>query len=105
MKAAQQKQEQAEQMRGELLQKVLAPDALERLNRIKLVKSDKARQLEDMVLNMAGQNQIQAQITDSYLKQMLEGISDGGETKTTGVSFDRRRFGDDDDSDVDLDGL
>ena len=43
MQEQQQKNEQAAQMREELLQKVLAPDAQERLGRIKLVKADKAR--------------------------------------------------------------
>jgi len=101
-----QKQEQQENMRKELLQKVLTPEANDRLARIALVKSDKARKLEDMVLGMAQKGQVQSQITDAYLKQMLEGISDSGagETKAS-ISFDRRRFGDDDDSDVDLDGL
>lgn len=36
-----------------------------------------ARKLEDMVLMMAQKGQVQSQITDSYMKQMLEGISDG----------------------------
>ena len=92
-----------------------------------------------MVLQMAQKGQVQSQITDSYLKQMLEGISDAGvrgtssctgaarlqararrvrararprwvcssqgETKTTSIKFDRRRFADDDESDVDLDDL
>ena len=35
---------------------------------------------------MAGQNQIQAQITDSYLKQMLEGISDGVRARAVPVT-------------------
>ena len=104
---------------------------------------------------MAQKGQVQSQITDSYLKQMLEGISDGvrrrprhsvpraramananrarrrgprrrrrparlsspipptpcpsrcsqgGAQKAT-IQIDRRRFGDDSDSDVDLEGL
>ena len=56
---------------------------------------------------LATRTQIQTQITDSYLKQMLEGITDS-ESKDKGgaaITFDRRRFGDDDDSDIDLDGL
>merc|ERR1719217_39812 len=95
-----------EEQRKELLQKVLTPEANDRLARIALVKPDKARKLEDMVLMMAQKGQVQSQITDSYMKQMLEGISDGGETtKATSVKFDRRRFGDDSDSEPDLDGL
>lgn len=54
---------------------------------------------------MAQKGQIQQQITDSYLKQMLEGISDGDSAPKKAIQIDRRRFGDDSDSDIDLDGL
>ena len=101
-----------------------------------------ARKLEDMVLMMAQKGQVKEQITDGYLKQMLESISEGvraclplerrqkthvtcllasvyshpcmlssllvaqGDSKSApAIKIDRRRFGDDDDSDVDLDGL
>ena len=73
----QEKAKQQEEMRKDLLQKVLTPEAADRLARIALVKPDKARKLEDMVLMMAQKGQVQSQITDSYMKQMLEGISDG----------------------------
>ena len=78
MQQQQEKAEKAKEMRDELLKKVLSPEAAERLNRIKIVKSDKAERLENMILQMAQQGQVQSQITDSYLKQMLEGISEGG---------------------------
>jgi programmed cell death protein 5 len=65
-----------------------------------------ARKLQDMVLMMAQKGQVQSQITDAYLKQMLEGISDGDDKPSASkITFDRRRFGDDSDSDIDLDGL
>jgi len=99
------KAQQQEEMRKELLQKVLTPEALERLHRIGLVKADKARKLEDMVLMMAQKGQVQSQITDSYMKQMLEGISDGEDKTKSGISFDRRRFGDESDDEDLLDGL
>ena len=78
MQQQQEKAEKAKEMRDELLKKVLSPEAAERLNRIKIVKSDKAERLENMIRQMAQQGQVQSQITDSYLKQMLEGISEGG---------------------------
>ena len=65
-----------------------------------------ARKIEDMILGMAQKGQVQSQITDSYLKQMLESIADGDDkSKSKGIQFDRRRFADDDDDDIDLDGL
>jgi DNA-binding TFAR19-related protein (PDSD5 family) len=59
-----------------------------------------------MVIMMAQKGQVQQQVTDAYMKQMLEGIAGGDSSASAAkVSFDRRRFGDDSDSDVDLDGL
>lgn len=59
-----------------------------------------------MVIQMAQKGQVQQQITDAQIKQMLEGISGGDSSASASkVTFDRRRFGDDSDSDVDLDGL
>ena len=63
-------------MRQDVLQRVMAPDAKERLARISLVKPDKARKLEDMVLMMAQRGQLGDQLSDLQLKQMLEQISD-----------------------------
>ena len=103
-----QKQQEQEGQRQEMLTRLMAPEAKERLNRISLVKPDKARKLEDMVLMMAQRNQLREALSDSQLKQMLEQISDsgaGGETRST-VVIDRRRMANDDsDSDVSLDGL
>ena len=63
-------------MRQDVLQRVMAPDAKERLARISLVKPDKARKLEDMVMMMAQRGQLGDQLSDLQLKQMLEQISD-----------------------------
>ena len=97
------KMEQERQMREELLQKLLTVDAKERLNRIKVVKPDRARQLEDMVINMGRKGQLQSALDDKQLKNMLESISGGGEPEKRKVVIARRM--DDSDSDVDLDGL
>ena len=102
---ARQKEEQQESMRKEILQKILTADAQERIGTTKLVKADKARKLEDMMIGMAQQGQVKQQINDAQLKQMLESITDSGEGKGPKIQFDRRRFGDDSDSDIDLDGL
>eukprot|EP00320_Phaeocystis_rex_P021748 CAMPEP_0119091238 /NCGR_PEP_ID=MMETSP1178-20130426/155608_1 /TAXON_ID=33656 /ORGANISM="unid sp, Strain CCMP2000" /LENGTH=131 /DNA_ID=CAMNT_0007074721 /DNA_START=43 /DNA_END=438 /DNA_ORIENTATION=+ len=103
--AAQNKKEQQESMRQDMLTRMMAPEAKERLNRISLVKPDKARKLEDMVLMMAQRNQLREALSDAQLKQMLEQISDsGGDDSRSKVVIDRRRR-DDSDSDVDLDGL
>lgn len=47
--AATAQKEQQDQMRADMLARLLSGDAKERLNRIALVKPDKARKLEEMV--------------------------------------------------------
>merc|ERR1712216_1021488 len=87
-----QKQQEQEGQRQEMLTRLMAPEAKERLNRISLVKPDKARKLEDMVLMMAQRNQLREALSDSQLKQMLEQISDsGGDDSSSKVVIDRRR--------------
>ena len=133
--AAAEKQAAAEAQRAEMLTKVLEPAALERIKRIALVKPEKVRRprrrprscaalahapfsrartrrapqskkLEDMVLSMAGRGQLREAITDASLAKMLEQISgQEEEVKAAPVKFDRRRYADDSDSDIDLDGL
>ena len=103
LKQANEQQQKNEEKRVELLTKVLDPKAQERLDTIKLVKPDKARAVEDRVLQMAGKGQLQSQVTEPMLKQMLEAI--GGEQAQAPIKYDRRRFDDSDDEEIDLDGL
>mmetsp|Transcript_10177 Transcript_10177/g.23929 ORF Transcript_10177/g.23929 Transcript_10177/m.23929 type:complete len:135 (-) Transcript_10177:190-594(-) len=101
---ANKKKQEQEGQRQDMLTRMMAPEAKERLNRISLVKPDTARKLEDMVLMMAQRNQLREALTDAQLKQMLEQISDNGAAPD--VVIDRRRMANDDsDSDVSLDGL
>eukprot|EP00316_Scyphosphaera_apsteinii_P025810 CAMPEP_0119335176 /NCGR_PEP_ID=MMETSP1333-20130426/88917_1 /TAXON_ID=418940 /ORGANISM="Scyphosphaera apsteinii, Strain RCC1455" /LENGTH=134 /DNA_ID=CAMNT_0007345657 /DNA_START=20 /DNA_END=424 /DNA_ORIENTATION=- len=100
--AAQQQKAEQEEARKEMLSQLLAPDAKERLSRISLVKPEKAKKLEEMVIQMARSGRLQKQLSDAQLKHMLEQISGGeDETKRNQIQFDRKRY-DDDDSDIDL---
>ena len=68
------------------------------------VRRQSANPLDPRVQEQVGQ--VQQQVTDAYMKQMLEGIAGGDSSASAAkVSFDRRRFGDDSDSEPDLDGL
>ena len=69
-------------------------------------RAPQSKKLEDMVLSMAGRGQLREAITDASLAKMLEQISgQEEEVKAAPVKFDRRRYADDSDSDIDLDGL
>ena len=91
-----------EEQRRVLLKQILSDEASERLNNIRLVKADKARQVEMFVLNAARTGQIQGKVSDEQLKDLLTQVSQKTETRTK-VTFRRRRMFDDDDDDDDDD--
>lgn len=70
----QEKAAQEKQMRDDLLTKMVSPEARERLANIMLVKPDKGKQLEDMIINMGRQGRLQQQLDDKGLKGMLEQV-------------------------------
>ena len=55
---------------------------------------------------MARSGRLQSQLQDSALRKMLEQISQGEESESSvKVQFDRRRYADESDSDLDLSDL
>eukprot|EP00742_Colponemidia_sp_Colp-10_P006401 GILJ01006859.1.p1 GENE.GILJ01006859.1~~GILJ01006859.1.p1 ORF type:complete len:151 (-),score=27.17 GILJ01006859.1:124-525(-) len=92
---SEQKQEMEDRRRMMLMQ-LLNNDARERLSRIALVKPDKARKIEDMLISAAQRGQLNEKITEPKLVQMLEQINEVA-TKETKITFKRRTFDDEDD--------
>ncbi|CAM6118303.1 unnamed protein product [Calypogeia fissa] len=90
------KREQEEQ-RTMMLARVLTPEARERLARIALVKPDKARGVEDVILRGAQYGQITEKVSEERLISLLEQINEQTQ-KQTKVTIQRRRtvFDDDD---------
>ncbi|EEB07280.1 DNA-binding TFAR19-like protein [Schizosaccharomyces japonicus yFS275] len=93
---------QQEEMRHNMLSQILEHSARDRLSRIALVRSDRAKAIEELLLRMAKTGQIRHKITESELIDLLEQIS-GQETKKkeTKIVVNRRKF-DDDEDDWDL---
>ena len=101
--------------RRTVVRSVLEPEALERLNRIGLVKPDKQARLEELILANVQRGVIKQKIDEGTFVNLLQQIEGGvpatgsttsagpGVVKSGGIQFKRRAF--DDDSDVDLDNL
>eukprot|EP00242_Pyramimonas_sp_CCMP2087_P014949 CAMPEP_0198210070 /NCGR_PEP_ID=MMETSP1445-20131203/19058_1 /TAXON_ID=36898 /ORGANISM="Pyramimonas sp., Strain CCMP2087" /LENGTH=143 /DNA_ID=CAMNT_0043884035 /DNA_START=57 /DNA_END=488 /DNA_ORIENTATION=+ len=88
---AQQEQKKAQdQQRAQMLQTVLQPAARERLTRISLVKPEKARKVEDMILKMAQGGKLGEPVSENQLIKWLEQITEGADTKAK-VTLARRR--------------
>lgn len=91
---------QREEMRQRMLDNLMTPEARERLGRIKLVKPEKARQLEDVVIAMAQQGQTNGIIDDASLVEILNRASASRET-TVKIEHKRRKRDDEWDDDED----
>ena len=85
-----------------MLSTFLTPAAKERLDRIALVKPEKAVAVSQMINSMAQRGALTEKITDERIKGMLNSVT-GNERPTTKVTIQRKRYGDeDDDEDYDL---
>lgn len=93
-----------EEQKQSILGQSLTPEALARLGTIKLVKPDKVRAVESMIVSMALSGKLPGRINEGKLIEMLEGI--GAKKKATSINIQRKRYAfdsdDEDDNDEDL---
>jgi programmed cell death protein 5 len=108
-----QEQEARDEQRRTIVRSVLDPEALERLNRIGLVKPDKQLRLEEIIFANVQRGAIKQKIDEGTFVSLLKQIEDApvapveakpGVVAGSGIQFKRRAF-DDDDDDLDLDNL
>merc|ERR1712212_336479 len=97
-KQAQQQQQRKEEMVNQILSQILDQSARGRLNSIALVKPDKAKQIEAMLVRMAQSGQISDKMSEPQLVALLEKVNTT-QTSKTKVKFDRRRVMDSDSDD------
>ncbi|XP_037102712.1 programmed cell death protein 5 [Syngnathus acus] len=83
------------EMRNSILSQILDQSARARLNSLALVKPEKARSVENYLIQMAQYGSLAGKISDSGLIEILEKVSKQTEKKTT-VTFNRRRVMDSD---------
>ncbi len=65
------KMKQFEQMKKQVVRKVLTKDAIERMGRIKLVKPELANQLELYLVQLYQSGEIKETIDDDQLRELL----------------------------------
>jgi programmed cell death protein 5 len=68
-----------EEMRRTMLSQVLDGTARERLSRIAIVKPEKGRAVEDLILKMARSGQLRAKLNEDQLIEMLGQINQTAE--------------------------
>ncbi|XP_023215555.1 programmed cell death protein 5-like [Centruroides sculpturatus] len=87
-----------EEFRNHVLTQVLTQEARARLSTIGIAKPEKAKMIENMLIQMARLGQIQGKLQESDLIPLLERVSEQTKKKTI-VKFDRRRAALDSDED------
>eukprot|EP00815_Leptocylindrus_aporus_P002114 CAMPEP_0116056794 /NCGR_PEP_ID=MMETSP0322-20121206/4228_1 /TAXON_ID=163516 /ORGANISM="Leptocylindrus danicus var. apora, Strain B651" /LENGTH=112 /DNA_ID=CAMNT_0003540683 /DNA_START=91 /DNA_END=425 /DNA_ORIENTATION=+ len=80
-RAAGGKAQEAEAKKAAILEQCMTAEARERLSRIKMVKLDKAKQVERMIVSFAMQGKLPGKITEGKLIEMLESL--GAQTSST----------------------
>ncbi|KHN98676.1 DNA-binding TFAR19-related protein [Metarhizium album ARSEF 1941] len=94
-------QDQARQQddaRQHVLNQILHPEAADRLGRIRLVKEQRATDIENRLITLAQTGQLRQKVTEAQLKELLNAMADTKEEEKIVVS--RRKGWDDDDDDL-----
>ncbi|KAH6607297.1 hypothetical protein Trco_003610 [Trichoderma cornu-damae] len=89
---------QADEARQQMLVQILHPEAAERLGRIRLVKEQRATDVENRLIALAQTGQLRQKVTEAQLKDLLAAVADKQEHEKIVVS--RRKGWDDDDDDL-----
>ncbi|KAM0195091.1 hypothetical protein ACHAPI_006638 [Fusarium lateritium] len=95
----QRQQQQQDDARQHILQQILHPEAADRLGRIRLVKEERAADIENRLITLAQSGQLRQKVTEAQLKELLNAMSESKEEEK--IVVNRRKAWDDDD-DLDL---
>ncbi|OLY84421.1 hypothetical protein AYI68_g1414 [Smittium mucronatum] len=92
----------AQEMKDDLMSRILTTEARERLGRIELVRPEKAHQISNMLISMATSGQIKNKIDQDELVSILEQINNSVPSETKIVYSRRSNLDSDDEDEYDL---
>ncbi|RYP35158.1 hypothetical protein DL767_003935 [Monosporascus sp. MG133] len=95
-----QRQQEAE-ARKSMLDQILHPEAADRLGRIRLVKEQRATEVENRLIMLARTGQLRQKVTEDQLKELLSAVSESSrQAEQEKIVVSRRKGWDDDDDDL-----
>ncbi|KAL2269550.1 hypothetical protein VTJ83DRAFT_1734 [Remersonia thermophila] len=102
---AQQRKQQEAEARATILNQILEPEAADRLARIRMVKEQRAQDVEDRLITLARTGQLRQKVTEDQLKDLLNAVADAQAAQEEKIVTKRRKggWGDEDDLDDLLD--
>lgn len=95
------KNRQESEARQSILNQILHPEAADRLGRIRLVKEERATDVENRLIMLARTGQLRQKVTEAQLKELLNAVAETKEEEKIVVS--RRKAWDDEEDDDLLD--
>ncbi|KAK7756646.1 hypothetical protein SLS62_001483 [Diatrype stigma] len=91
---------QEAEARKSILNQILQPEAADRLGRIRLVKEQRATDVENRLIMLARTGQLRQKVTEDQLKELLNAIADTQQSEEKIVVNRRKGWEDDDDDDL-----
>ncbi|BGP01289.1 programmed cell death protein 5 [Rhodotorula toruloides] len=96
-----------DERRRTMMSQILSPEARERLSRIALVKPERAKSIEQLLMRMAQSGQIRGKVSEDQLIDVLDQVEamERGQSGASGqksgskITFTRKSAFDDDDDD------
>lgn len=88
------------EQRRVMLRQILSTGASEKLANIRLVKPDRAEQVENYVINAARGGRLPGKVSEAQLQDLLREVSEQSQNRTK-VTIMRRKSAFDDEDDID----
>lgn len=92
-----------QEQRRLMLKQVLSNEAREKLSNIRLVKPERAEQVENYILSAAQSGQLSGKVSEEQFKDLLRNVTEKEQGKNKVTIMRRRPLFDDDDDDDDDD--
>lgn len=86
-----------------MLKQILSNEAREKLSNIRLVKPERAEQVENYILSAAQSGQLPGKLSEEQFKDLLRNVTEKEQSKNKVTIMRRRPLYDDDDDDDDDD--
>lgn len=86
-----------------MLSQILHPEAADRLGRIRMVKEERATDVENRLIMLAQSGQLRQKVTEEQLKDLLNAVAENNSKKEEKIVINRRKGWEDEDDDDLLD--
>lgn len=85
-----------------MISQILTPEAADRLGRIRMVKAERAEDLENRLIMLARSGRLPGRVSDAQLVDLIEAVNENTKKAEPSIKFQRRKGAYDSDDDFDF---